>query len=123
MLNTVSATDHSYYCEDSNYYQSGVAGHFDSWKEFKENWLDITFDDDYNHCFRFDINEQEDDDDGSLKGVFDLHLYFMLQRKGAFIPVLVKNIKEEDLPEINEFLAARWDYLKKQWAEFSGAEQ
>ena len=111
---TLKETKHSYYCSDQNYYHSESYAEFDTWEDFKNNWLkdDLELDDDLNHFFRFDIKKND-------YGTFSLHLYAMLQRKGAFIPLLRKHIERKELPEINEFLEKRWQYLKKQWTEFS----
>lgn len=114
----LKSTEHSYYCNASNYYVNGNnnfgRSDYESWEEFKANWLnkDGTIDDDYNHCFRFDICEEEDG--------YGLWLFIILQRKGNFIPVHIKSIKEENMPEIKAFLQSRWEYLKGQWVEFSG---
>lgn len=118
-------TNHSYYCSESNYYVDGYSNYgrseYDTWNEFKEDWLvsNNTLDDDYNHMFRFDINELEDQDE-QPNGKFELWLFFILQRKGIFRPVWIREIAEEDMKEIEVFLKERWNYLKKQWEEVSG---
>ena len=120
----LKSTSHSYYCSDTNYYVSGNENHglceYEDWKSFKEDWLDntLTIDDDYNHCFRFDIKEIKDDEEEPT-GNFELWLFFILQRKGIYRPVWIRNITKEDMPEIEAFLKERWNYLKQQWAEFS----
>ena len=115
-------TDHSYYCSESNYYVSGRDGQnfgrceYPTWDDFKEDWLmtgPVDLDDDYNHLFRFDICENEE------KSGFKMWLFFILQRKGIYRPVLVHSITTEDIPEIEEFLRKRWEYMKGQWSEFS----
>lgn len=115
-------THHSYYCENVNFYNNKISKVFSNWKDFKENWLETTWlpeqiptdemDDDLNHIFRFDIRDNE-------RGGLLLELFFMLQKKGIFLPITIKYIKESDMPEINEFLIQRWNYLKNQWIEFS----
>lgn len=116
-------TQHSYYCSESNYYVNGHQNwgryEFDDWHSFKLDWLfaDGSIDDDLNHLFRFDINKNEE------TGKWQLWLFFMMQRKGIFVPVLIRGITEEDMPEIEAFLSARWEYMKKQWCEFSEEEQ
>lgn len=116
----LKATDHSYYCSDSNYYVGGRENYgrcdYDSWADFKEEWLnkDGSIDDDLNHLFRFDIIKSEEE-----PGKFYLWLFFVLQRKGIFRPVWIKNLNSEDIPEIEEFLKLRWEYMKEQWKEFS----
>ena len=114
-------TSHSYYCSENNYYVNGHENfgrsEYDTWSDFKDEWLlsnDI-LDDDYNHVFRFDILEKDED-----SGEFELWLFFILQRKGIYRPVWIKNIEEEDMKEIEQFLKDRWNYLKNQWEEVSG---
>lgn len=111
-------TNHSYYCSDSNYYVNGCQNfgrcEYDSWENFKKEWLcpgDL-LDDDLNHVFRFDIKEN----DLNPKH-YDLWLFFILQRKGIYRPVLIKNISDKDMSEIEGFLKDRWEYMKKQWEE------
>lgn len=114
-------TEHSYYCSESNYY---VNGHNNfgrnecaDWHDFKVDWIGndaMELDDDYNHLFRFDIIENED-----KPGEFKLLLFFILQRKGIFRPVVIHRITQEDMPEIEAFLSQRWQYMKSQWREFS----
>lgn len=117
-------TNHSFYCNDSNYYVNGLnnfgLAEYDSWSEFKEDWLldDLTIDHDYNHCFRFDIKEKYDHEtDSEISGEYSLHLYFMLQRKGNFVPVRINTIVEDEMNEVNIYLKQCWEYLKKQWVE------
>lgn len=115
----LKSTNHNYYCSESNYYAGGHENFgrndYDNWEAFKEEWLwDGKIDDDLNHLFRFDILENED-----TPGHFTLLLFFILQRKGIFRPVRIESITEQDLPEIEAFLKSRWEYMKRQWEEFS----
>lgn len=111
-------THHDYYCSTENYNNSSAGATFPNWKLFKEEWMqgDLELDDGLNHIFRFDI---EDNEMGGLR----LKLFFMLQEKGLFIPIVINYIKEEDMSEINEFLFKRWQYLKNQWIEFNGSNE
>jgi len=114
------ATDHSYYCNDANYYKSGVLQRFEKWSDFRENYLDenLELDHDFNHCFRFDVkplfNHEKDED---YTDRFSLHLYMMQQRKGNFVPIEIKEIVKEDMPEIEKYLSSCWEYMKNQWEE------
>jgi hypothetical protein len=121
-------TNHSYYCNDANYYVGNVNGEnhgrceYETWEDFKDSWLgkDLSIDHDYNHCFRYDIVKQYDSKtDIEREDKFSLKLYFILQRKGNFIPVTIKEITEEDMPEIENYLTSCWEYLKTQWEEFT----
>lgn len=113
-------TSHRYYCSNTNYYVDGRENHgrcdYDTWADFKEEWLDkgVSIDDDYNHLFRFDIYDTDDN-----PGHFSMELFFILQRKGIFRPVFIREITKEDMEEIEIFLKGRWEYLKNQWREFS----
>lgn len=115
-------TEHSYYCSESNYYVDGYENfgrcEYCSWEEFKDDWLDngLLLDDDLNHLFRFDICNEEDDE-GEPTGKLQLWLFFILQRKGIYRPVWIKEIQKSDMPEIEKFLEKRWEYMKKQWQE------
>ncbi len=117
-------TNHSYYCSESNYYINGYSNYgrseYDTWDDFEVDWClcDGRLDDDYNHVFRFDITKKLGEDDEPT-GEFQLWLFFILQRKGIYRPVWIKNIKQEDMPDIEQFLRLRWEYLKNQWSEFS----
>lgn len=115
-------TNHSYYCNDANYYSNKSLVEFKTWEDFKSSWLneDLWIDHDYSHCFRFDIKSHFDTElDEEIKDKFSLHLYMMLQRKGNFIPILINEITENDMQEIERYLTDCWKYLKNQWAEFS----
>lgn len=121
----LNVTNHPYYCSKSSYYVGGSdnfgRSEYDSWSDFKEEWLGIGddslgIDSDLNYCVRFDITQNED------SGAKDLWLFFLLQRKGIFSPVQVRNIKDSDMPEIEKFLKRQWKYIKKMWKEFSNVD-
>jgi hypothetical protein len=116
-------TNHSYYCNDGNYYKSNSLAEYDTWQDFKDEWFLLKgdgIDHDYNHCFRFDIVNQFDyETDTEYLDKFSLKLYYMLQRKGNFVPVTIKEITEQDIPEVEKYLKECWEYLKGQWEEFS----
>lgn len=119
-------TEHNYYCSDTNYYVNGHGNfglaEFPTWQDFKYEWLDddLNIDHDYNHCFRFDIKKRYDEEtDEELDNEFSLHLYYIMQRKGNFVPVYIEAITEEDMVEVNKYLESCWKYIKTQWSEFS----
>lgn len=116
----LKGTNHNYYCNDGNYFNSNSLQQFETWEEFYESWLNGngTIDHDYNHCFRFDIKPMFDfENDTEYEDRFSLKLYMMLQRKGNFIPITIKEIKQEDMPQIESYLKECWSYLKEQWKE------
>ena len=69
------------------------------------------FDDTYHFIFRYDIFKQ-------LDGNYYLELCVMLQRKGIYSHLYIKNITKEELNTIVEpWLKKRAEYLKKLWRE------
>lgn len=119
-------TNHSYYCEQGNYYKNGQEYEHMSWNDFKKYMMDGEdlkyHNHDYNHVFRFDIYELDKDIE-KTHGKYALYLYYILQRKARNLSHTIYNIKEEDMKEINLFLKSCWDYLKGQWEEFSKEEK
>ena len=107
--------EHSYYCSGANYYSNDASHEYDSWKEFDEEWGIEDLDLDYNHVFRFDLKENEEPEVDDTLGKYYLEIFFMLQRKGIFKPVLIKNITEGDFENIVKFLKPHWDYTKNMW--------
>lgn len=122
----LEATNHEYYCSNSNYYVGDYNGEnhglceYETWNEFKEDWMfdGNIIDHDYNHCFRFDIrNKYDEEKDEDIQDEYYLELFFILQRKGIFRPVIIKTIKEDDMYELEQYLKECCNYLKKQWEE------
>lgn len=111
-------TNHAYYCSSSNYYVEGPdhgQESFESWKDFTSEWChyvdgQLEIDRDYVLCFRYDMHERNNK-------TFELELFFILQRKGNYVPVSIKEVREEDLPEINQFLSKYKQYLFNLWDE------
>lgn len=119
-------TNHSYLSSNSNYYvnanENFGRSEYDTWQQFKAHWLEeeLEIDHDYNHLFRFDIKPQIDEEtEEESPDALSLHLYYVLQRKGIYRPVLIRSISEEDMPEIEKYLMECWAYLQGQWTEFS----
>lgn len=100
-------TKHPFYCADENFYHNVVI-QLKRWEEFSKDFDLETLDLDLNFLFRYDIKR----DENQLK----LHLYFMLQRKGIFQPVIVY-ITEKDMDEINAFLSKCKTHMLKHWEE------
>jgi len=122
----LQATEHSYYCSESNHYVGNQHGEnfgrceYDTWADFQEEWLDsdgVSIDMDYNLCFRYDIKQRRNLDTDEPIDEFELWLFFMLQRKGIYRPVWIKHIEEKDMPGIKGFLEKQWNYIQYQWNE------
>lgn len=124
----LQATEHSYYCNESNHYVGNQHGEnfgrceYDTWADFQEEWLDsdgVSIDMDYNLCFRYDIKQRRNLDTDEPIAEFELWLFFMLQRKGIYRPVWIKHIEEKDMPGIKGFLEKQWNYIQYQWNELA----
>lgn len=124
----LQATEHSYYCSESNHYVGNQHGEnfgrceYDTWPDFQEEWLysdGVSIDIDYNLCFRFDITQKRNPETDEPIEDFELWLFFMLQRKGIYRPVWIKHIEEKDMPGIKGFLEKQWNYIQYQWNELA----
>lgn len=122
----LQATEHSYYCSESNHYVGNQHGEnfgrceYDTWADFQEEWLDsdgASIDMDYNLCFRFDIKQKRKPETDEPIEEFELWLFFILQRKGIYRPVWIKHIEEKNMSEIKGFLEKQWNYIQYQWNE------
>jgi hypothetical protein len=124
-------SNHSYYCSNVNFYSPDPPSWYLSWQSFYENfvsadllgkptnpladWLDM----DCNLLFRWDLEEELNDEDKSFNPKrYTLRLFFMQQRKGKFMSVRV-DVEEKDEPEIEKFLLKRWDHMKSLWEPLS----
>lgn len=111
-------TQHSYYCSDTNYHCSSNQAVYETWYDFRKDWSNIDID--YNYIFRFDLYP---DNAGHEKEIYDylvMHLYFILQRKGKFVPIIIKKIQEEDMKDITKYLKEHSEYSNHLWKEFRG---
>lgn len=141
MLIKLQETDHGYGCSNENYYVDGYnnfgRSDYDTWEDFKEAWGFViegqfSIDFDYNFLFRWDIKEEhnwvyesEEDkrnmtaNDAGPNGNYSMHLYFMHQRKGNFVPVIIKTITEDDMVEISQMLQDAWEAMQVTWSEMN----
>lgn len=108
-------TDHDYQnCLVGNFYDNKTTGKFDSWEEFRGEhygFMSDGFDDTYHFVFRYDIHKQDD-------GNFQLELCMMLQRKGIYSNLTIKNISQDILDtEVYQWLKGRSEYIKNLWKE------
>jgi hypothetical protein len=121
----LKATDHKYYCSESNFYNNCCLCEYETWSEFKEAWFinnNSKIDRGYNLCFRYDVMQHRDPDTDELIDGYEMWLFFILQRKGIYKPVWIKTITENDMDEINSFLKDVWAYHKFQWNEIVEGE-
>lgn len=120
----LEATEHSYYCSDTNYYVGNKYGEnfglseYETWEEFSEAWDSENIDYDYSLLFRYDIkNKYDEKEDEEIEGEYYLELFFILQRKGIFKPVVILDLKEDDLSEVEKMLKDAKQHLFGLWEE------
>lgn len=108
-------TNHDYHgCVTGNFYDNNCTATFESWNEFKTThcgFLKDGFDDRYHFVFRYDIHRQRDNN-------YCLELCIMLQRKGIYTHLYIRNIDQNVLDtEVFEWLKGRSEYIKNLWKE------
>ncbi len=113
--------NHNYYCSDTNYYSRKADIDYCCFEDYWDEWHDA--DQDYNLIFRWDIYKNEDEDDDCDYGEYYLMVHYMLQRKGKFVPITVKNLKKRDLPRLQKILSANWEYIKEIWHPITGESE
>jgi hypothetical protein len=102
--------DHPYYCSSANYYSNSLTTYYDTWLEFHKTWSRLDMD--LNLLFRWDLKRGDN-------GSYSLYLFYMLQRKGIFTPVIIRDVTDEDAKDIHSFLEARFNYLLTLWEPFN----
>lgn len=111
------AVKHNYYCNLGNYHSNDSLQEFESFDDFLEEYGDADID--YNLIFRWDVKEVEEDDEEDRSenhsGYF-MEVFFMQQRRGHFVPSLIKEVTERDVPKIVKLLKKHRKYLNEIWA-------
>lgn len=107
---------HDYYCQPENFYSGKTITYYDCWEDFLFDWKDA--DEDYNLLFRFDWNQEEDDEDEGNNIIENkLYLHWILQRKGLYICSIV-TVKKENEKDIKKWLEKKYKHLIKLWQPF-----
>lgn len=109
-------TQHPYYCEA---YSSKDTLYYDTWGAFEDVFSTDTLDHDYNFLVRYDLSENTDADDQPT-GSYTLLLFYIQQRKGKFVPVVIAHFEKENFPALDEYLKTAWQYMQTVWTEHSG---
>ena len=107
------SVEHPYYCSDSNYYSNDANSHYNNMTQFLDDWEDA--DPEYNLMFRWDIINYSETEEGVEAGRYRAELFFMLQRKGIFKPVIIDNVNEVEAERFEKFAKVHWELLKKMW--------
>ncbi|MFI7042645.1 hypothetical protein ACIBI0_38710 [Microbispora rosea] len=108
--------DHPYYCEEGNFYKTGLANQFGSWSEFTETWF-YQGDHDQNLVFRWDWVSWRRHPDPSLRSDSPdvLLLFFVLQRKPILCSARIQ-ITDDDEPAVRAWLEERAKTVAANWA-------
>jgi hypothetical protein len=114
--------NHSYYCNEGNYFSNECGKHYKSWADFLDEMGSA--DKDLNLLFRWDWTETTYDDEGEEKPAFNgdvnyrngrLSMFYMQQRKGKFTYCTVE-VCRADEPAVIAYLKPHLDHLTSLWA-------
>ena len=108
-------SSHPYYCTEGNFFGNGggecpTIFNYESWNEFLDGWGKS--EPDLNLLFRWDWRGPHDPDWEIERD--ELHLYFMLQRKGYHASIIIK-VEQSDEDRIREWLMPRLAHLMTLW--------
>lgn len=107
------AIEHDYYANDGNYYNKDAHGYYDSWREFYTSYKDADID--MNLAIRWDIYKCN-----GTKDEYYMQIIIILQRKGIYMPIVIGQVTDEDVPQIIEFLKPHYEKLISIWQPISG---
>lgn len=110
------AVKHNYYCSLGNYHHNEYLEEFENFEDFLEEYGDADID--YNLIFRWDVKKVEDDEEDRSENHsgYLMEVFFMQQRIGNFVPCLIKEVTERDVPKIVKLLKKHKKYLNEIWA-------
>lgn len=102
--------DHSYYCENVNYFSGGCCVSYDSWGEFERSG-EVTANLNMNLVFRWDWTSADPREDRLHD---ELSIFFVGQRKGLFRSAVIK-VTQEDEDKVKDYLLPRMRHLFSLW--------
>lgn len=105
--------DHSYYCNQGNYYaRESVESYYKRWGDFIAEWGEADMD--YNLLFRWDWVEEGDFNGDSNYRNGKLYLFWMGQRKGRYNYSVVE-VCRNDEEDVIKYIQPRYEYIKSLW--------
>lgn len=110
------AADHPYYANQANYYSNDCYTEYDFWNDFHREFNDADID--MNLCFRFDIEKQHDEDDNELDK-YQMKIIIIGQRKGLYLASFIKEVTEDDVPSIVDYLQKHYKRIQENWEPFN----
>lgn len=114
--------EHSYYCNEGNYFNNDCGKKYKSWQDFHVEMGDSDLD--MNLLFRWDWTEKDPEtgectyngDDNYRNGT--LKIFWMCQRKGLYLYSLI-SVCRSDASNVRIFLFERWNHLQLMWRPIS----
>lgn len=97
-------------CNADNFHSRKAKLIYKTFDEFYDEFS--TADINYNWIFRWDVKQREDN-------TYFCELHMIQQRKGAYTPILIELLREEDEIELLDYLQAHRDYMQDIWAPLS----
>lgn len=118
-------TDHSYYCSLEN---DMFLEEYETFDAYLQHWdlsknlmgFDISDMLDFNFLIRYDLAYPLDEDGEEILNAdyLKLTLFYIKQRHGGFVPLVIKRLYKEDMEKLNEILEQHAAYMKKMWCEY-----
>jgi len=106
------AVDHPYYANMGNYYSNDPYTEYDSWNDFAYYFMEADID--YNLCYRWDVKKHEESGEG-----YYMEVALILQRKGIYMPKLIRSVTDNDVPGIIKYLKKHHAQMKELWLPFA----
>jgi hypothetical protein len=91
---------------DSNYYSNETREDYKTWQDFYNEYHDADIG--MNLIYRWDVFEKTPESYG-------LNIFMIMQRKGIYKPIGIKNIEEKDVYQIKKMLKRHFYYLVNMW--------
>lgn len=114
--------EHSYYCNEGNYFDGDCNKKFKSWQDFMDEMGNADLD--MNLLFRWDMIPPYKDESSENPIIWQgdenyrdcvLKLFWMGQRKGLYFSQTVE-VCRSDESAIREYLTQRFEHLKLLWS-------
>lgn len=109
--------EHPYHCSPHDYYRPpSETLEYETIDEFLLEFGDSDID--MNYVFRWDWHT----DAGESMTLDRVEIFFIKQRKGIFMPVIVTHPSRDDEPKLRKFLEKHWHLTQKLWDPFQMQE-
>jgi hypothetical protein len=103
--------EHPFCCSTENFLDPKYSAEYGSLDEFLAGHGSLP--DELNLCFRWDVEHNETGDG------YRAYIFTVQQRKGVFVPVIIHNIKKDELNRLKAYLQRHWELLMAMWLPIS----